>query len=1161
MPLAPGRPNLAFIAHLKSTSLIFFPTALLLALVLSLFFYFKLQNELETLKTHEWSHVEAGQHAITHEFKAATTDLACLASSTVLRNFLTTNSKKDQADLGHEYLVLAANSQMYDQIRLLATDGMERVRINFQQGQPAIVPPADLQHKGRRYYFTDTFSLRPGEIFVSPLDLNIEQGRIELPQKPMIRFGTPVFDAQGHKRGIVLLNYFGQILLDHLQQSMQGSATEHSLSSPDHNLLAHHQCLTGKPMLLNQQGFWLLSLNPEDEWGFMYQNDRTMANTYPAAWQRMPGQPRGQFFTPEGLFTFITIKPLQLGQISSTGSPHAFQKSARKQKASDYQWHLVSFVSQQDLQDFYTHFIKVSLFFYGALLLLLLPASFYFGRQRLLKLQSEETSQRYEFIVNKSQDMMTLIDQDYRYLAVNDAFCDLLNKRRTEILGRTVADVWGEEVFNELIQTYLDMCLAGSLTSYSTWIATPTVDNRFYDVTLSPFKDQGQDTYYGVVVSRDITSRKRGEEKLRDVKNMWEETFDAVPDLIAIIDCNYKIQQVNRAMAQALGLEADQCLGQTCYEAVHCLAEPLGHCPHSMLLADGQQHEAEVVEDRLGGEFLVTVSPLHDTQGQLTGSVHVARDITARKRSLRQIERLAVLKETLLREGDIQEKMQHITDGVLEMFGADFCRIWLIAPGDRCQAGCFHAETKSGPHVCRSRERCLHLVASSGRYTHLDGKGHARVPFGCYKIGRIASEEDSSFLTNDVCHDPRVHDHAWAKELGLQAFAGYRLLSKEGKPLGVLALFSTRTISPEEETLLAGIANTTSQVIRVQQTEDKLLEAHDRMQTILDNVDAMIYITDIETYEILMINQYGRDIFGAVEGQKCWQALQKGQDGPCPFCKANGLSLPDADDFHPKVWEVQNSINGNWYEIHDNRISWIDGRWVRLQVATDVSERKATEEKLHEYASIQKTLLREVNHRVKNNLAAIIAMLHMEESRVAGKDDVNYGEAIQDLVARIHGLAMVHTLLTASEWLPLKISYLCKEVATAALHGLPRGKEIEVAVEDASTIIGSSQAHHLALVINELTTNTLKYSLKNRDKARIDIAIKEQEDDLVTIVFQDDGPGYPADICGGDMSRASTGMKIIEGIIRSSLQGTVHFGSDNGAVTRFTFKNELDNEM
>jgi len=56
------------------------------------------------------------------------------------------------------------------------------------------VPDKELQKKGKRYYFSDSFKLKPGQIFVSPLDLNVEHGHLEKPIKPMIRFGTPVVD-------------------------------------------------------------------------------------------------------------------------------------------------------------------------------------------------------------------------------------------------------------------------------------------------------------------------------------------------------------------------------------------------------------------------------------------------------------------------------------------------------------------------------------------------------------------------------------------------------------------------------------------------------------------------------------------------------------------------------------------------------------------------------------------------------------------------------------------------------------------------------------------------------------------------------------------------------------------------------------------------------
>jgi hypothetical protein len=127
-----------------------------------------------------------------------------------------------------------------------------------------------------------------------------------------------------------------------------------------------------------------------------------------------------------------------------------------------------------------------------------------------------------------------------------------------------------------------------------------------------------------------------------------------------------------------------------------------------------------------------------------------------RKQAEKRIEGLNRLKEDLLGSGSLAEKMKRITDGVVDILGADFARIWLTNQGDMCDSGCMHAKVSEGPHVCRYRNRCLHLTASSGRYTHIDG-AHGRVPFGCYKIGRVAAAEEPGFLTNDVTHDPRVH--------------------------------------------------------------------------------------------------------------------------------------------------------------------------------------------------------------------------------------------------------------------------------------------------------------------------------------------------------------------------------------------------------------------
>jgi len=119
---------------------------------------------------------------------------------------------------------------------------MEIVRINVNDGNPEIVPEDRLQSKGDRYYFHETFQLGPNEVFISPFDLNVEQGKIEQPIKPMIRFGMPVFDSHNRKRGIIVVNYLGAILVSNLG-SKQSSGQTIILSSENY-------------WLINSEGFY-----------------------------------------------------------------------------------------------------------------------------------------------------------------------------------------------------------------------------------------------------------------------------------------------------------------------------------------------------------------------------------------------------------------------------------------------------------------------------------------------------------------------------------------------------------------------------------------------------------------------------------------------------------------------------------------------------------------------------------------------------------------------------------------------------------------------------------------------------------------------------------------------------------------------------------------
>lgn len=239
----------------------------------------------------------------------------------------------------------------------------------------------------------------------------------------------------------------------------------------------------------------------------------------------------------------------------------------------------------------------------------------------------------------------------------------------------------------------------------------------------------------------------------------------------------------------------------------------------------------------------------------------------------------------------------------------------------------------------------------------------------------------------------------------------------------------------------------------------------------------------------------------------------------------------------------------------------VNERTAELKQANDmlqieIAERKRADKELRQYADTQAVLVREVNHRVKNNLSAIISMLHMEQDRAEAEGLASKLTVLQDLVGRIGGLSTVHSLLSASGWRPLEISALCQQVVSAALQGVPLGKRIHVEITPSRVQISSNQAHHLTLIINELTTNTIKYALKKRQRANIRIDL-HQSGQAVEVLFRDDGPGYPDHIIQEDFVPSSIGFELIRGIVQRSLKGDVVFSNENGALVRIFFQNRL----
>ena len=256
-------------------------------------------------------------------------DLNIILNHHELLNFVSTEQHESQKCLVHDLIQFAKFEGIYDQIRYIDEQGMEKIRINFNNGRPVSVKKEKLQNKKNRYYFKDSIKLNKNEIFMSPMDLNIENGKIELPLKPMIRIGAPIFDKKGEKKGIIIVNYLSRNLV---------------------NVLSDEEATTPHLMMVNKNGYFLKGLSRNEEWGFMYEDKKhlTFKNKFPDSWDLIKSSDKGSFINKLGLFSFNTIFPMKEKSKSSNGASTAFESSKKAVNADEYQWKIVCFITKDN---------------------------------------------------------------------------------------------------------------------------------------------------------------------------------------------------------------------------------------------------------------------------------------------------------------------------------------------------------------------------------------------------------------------------------------------------------------------------------------------------------------------------------------------------------------------------------------------------------------------------------------------------------------------------------------------------------------------------------------------------------------------------------------------------------------------------------------------
>jgi len=520
---------------LKRFIQIYMAIALPLSIIGMYFYYQDSKKDEEHLKQLAYSGTALIKELVQDDLKKTVTDLMYISSESELKACLTTKTEDACNNFVNEYINFIIEKRIYDQIRLLDESGAEIVRINYNNGKPYAVPRTELQDKSERYYFQDVWRLEQNQVYISPFDLNIENGNVEIPFKPIIRLGTPFFDAKGRKKGVIILNYIGSGLINIVRK----------ISAQSPHVRGY--------MLLNRNGYWLIGPHKKDEWTFMFpdKKEHSFAKKYPEAWGKIINQDSGQFNSPLGVTTFDTIYPLSEVPLSvfrqsgmKSDEPNA--PDAGKLKDLAYFWKIVKTfpLGATDLApiDFLQAFLrKYFIFFvlhtFGCLL---------FAFTDVTRRQAKDEMMRLHHAVEQCPVSIMITDKKGVIQYANPKFSDVSGYANAEILGQTMQILKSGKQSPEFYDNLWENLLAGRDWHGEFQNRKKSGDLFWEQATISPTLDKKGKITNFIAIKEDITEKKVTELELRRLASFPSDN----PNIVVETDLNCHITYINPAGIQ-----------------------------------------------------------------------------------------------------------------------------------------------------------------------------------------------------------------------------------------------------------------------------------------------------------------------------------------------------------------------------------------------------------------------------------------------------------------------------------------------------------------------------------------------------------------------------------------------------------------------------------
>ncbi len=380
----------------------------------------------------------------------------------------------------------------------------------------------------------------------------------------------------------------------------------------------------------------------------------------------------------------------------------------------------------------------------------------------------------------------------------------------------------------------------------------------------------------------------------------------------------------------------------------------------------------------------------------------------------------------------------------------------------------------------------------------------------------------------------------------------------------------------EERKLINDIAEQIGRFIERGQAKEAIQTYHKRFFTVLNSIDATIYVADMETYEVLFMNKYMIEQFGRdMTGEICWKVF-RGESKPCPFCTNDRLIDENGRPTGVCTWQDKNPVSGKWYNNYDRAMEWTDGRFVRLQVATDITRFKKMETQLQQTHKMETIgiLAGGIAHDFNNILFPIVG--HTEMLMEDVPEDSPFLESLNEIYSgAIRASELVKQILTFSrqesgEIQLIKMQPVIREALKLIRSTIPATIDIKQNIQSDCGAIKADPTQIHQIIMN-LATNASH--AMGRTSGELMVSLKKVELGALDLIQPDMIPGVYACLTVADtgvgMEKHITekifdpffttkeqgkgtgmGLSVVHGII-TRMNGAIQVYSEPGKGTKF----------